>query len=370
VSDLALEEAHVRTLLKALPLNDQGSTGTVDLQPMIFRLTLDSASEFLFGESAKAQEAALERRPGVTYPSDVMLAGYEEASHIIAIRARLGDAFWLYSPKSLYKASADVHRWADDLVAKVLQEEKSASSDQRQGYKFLHELTKETQDKEFLRSQLLNIMIAGRDSTASLICWTMHFMALHPHIYERLRNSIIADFGAFDDTDLSSGSSGKSRFSFEALKSNRTLQHILQETLRLYPPVPLNTRIATRDTTWPTGGGPDGKQPVLIRKGQEIGYYIYMMHRRKDLWGEDALEFNPDRWIDRRPGWEYLPFNGGPRICIGQQFALTEAGYVIARLCQRFERCVWRGQGDGKNPRHLYKVTDAPAEVLVELHAA
>lgn len=62
------------------------------------------------------------------------------------------------------------------------------------------------------------------------------------------------------------------------------------------------------------------------------------MHRRKDLWGPDADEFVPERWDGLRPGWEYLPFNGGPRICIGQQLALTEAGYVTVRLLQCFRQ--------------------------------
>ena len=61
------------------------------------------------------------------------------------------------------------------------------------------------------------------------------------------------------------------------------------------------------------------------------------MMRRKDLWGEDADKFRPERFVGRRQGWEYLPFNGGPRICIGQQFALTEASYVVVRLLQRFD---------------------------------
>lgn len=61
------------------------------------------------------------------------------------------------------------------------------------------------------------------------------------------------------------------------------------------------------------------------------------MHRRKDIYGPDAEEFNPDRWDEGlRPGWAYLPFNGGPRICVGQIFALTEASYTIVRLLQEF----------------------------------
>ena len=60
------------------------------------------------------------------------------------------------------------------------------------------------------------------------------------------------------------------------------------------------------------------------------------MHRDRELWGEDAENFKPERWSDAKPTWEYLPFNGGPRICIAQQLALSEAGYVIARFMQKF----------------------------------
>lgn len=64
------------------------------------------------------------------------------------------------------------------------------------------------------------------------------------------------------------------------------------------------------------------------------------MHRRTDLWGPDALDFKPERWGDstrKIPAWQFLPFSGGPRICLGQQFALTEASYVLVRMLQRFE---------------------------------
>jgi len=93
------------------------------------------------------------------------------------------------------------------------------------------------------------------------------------------------------------------------------------------------------------------------------------MHRRKDLWGEDADVWRPERWLGRRPGWEYLPFNGGPRICIGQQFALTEAGYVTVRLLQKYD------QIDGSvlppKVRHGLTLTTCPADgVNVRMHVA
>lgn len=115
----------------------------------------------------------------------------------------------------------------------------------------------------------------------------------------------------------------------------------MNETLRLYPVVPFNVRLALKDTTLPHGGGPDGLSPVGVLKNTPIGYSTLVMQRRTDLYppGSQPLEFNPDRWLHWQPKpWQYIPFNGGPRICIGQQFALTEMGYTIVRLLQVFER--------------------------------
>lgn len=117
-----------------------------------------------------------------------------------------------------------------------------------------------------------------------------------------------------------------------------SIKLIFTLALRLYPSVPQNIRFANKDTTLPVGGGKDGKAPVFIAKGQIVAYGVYSMHRRKDLYGEDADEFRPERWDALRVGWGYLPFNGGPRICVGQQFALTEAGYTVVRLVQEFEK--------------------------------
>lgn len=92
--------------------------------------------------------------------------------------------------------------------------------------------------------------------------------------------------------------------------------------LRLYPSVPVNSREAIKLTTLPTGGGPDGKSPVLVRPGEGVGYPVYLVHRRKDLYGEDAEEFRPERWEDGsldESGWGYLPFNKGPRLCLGRK---------------------------------------------------
>lgn len=130
-----------------------------------------------------------------------------------------------------------------------------------------------------------------------------------------------------------------------------TPQNTMNETLRLYPVVPFNLRLALKDTTLPRGGGPDGLSPIGILKDTPIGYSTLVMQRRADL-TPDVLAFSPERWQTWQPKpWNYIPFNGGPRICIGQQFALTEMGYTIVRMLQRYKGLVnGMGKVDGGDP--------------------
>ena len=107
---------------------------------------------------------------------------------------------------------------------------------------------------------------------------------------------------------------------------------------RLFPLVTTNSRQALNDTVLPSGGGPSSISSVFLSKGTLITTNSYVIHRSKHLYGEDAEEFQPERWEAQRQGWYYLPFGGGPRICPGQQLALTEISYTTLRLIQRYER--------------------------------
>lgn len=241
--------------------------------------------------------------------------------------------YWVHNPREFKEQNKNIHAFIDQYVDLALR--KSSSNEKlaeegsnKQRYVFLEELASRTRDPIELRAQLLNILLAGRDTTASLLSWLFHQLMRHPDVFEKLRAAIINDFGTYNDPR---------EITFSTLKSCTYLQHCLSETLRLWTIVPGNSRRANKLTTLPKGGGPDGESPVLIPAHAEVNYSIHVMHRRKDLWGADADAFKPERFVGRRPGWEFLPFNGGPRICIGQQFALTEASYVVVRLLQRFD---------------------------------
>lgn len=109
--------------------------------------------------------------------------------------------------------------------------------------------------------------------------------------------------------------------------------------LRLYPSVPLNNREAIRTTILPTGGGSTGKRPILVRKGELVVYSQYVNSRMKSIYGDDAPDFRPERWETGEMsdiGWAYFPFSGGPRQCLGEDFALMEVSYTLVRLLQTF----------------------------------
>lgn len=80
----------------------------------------------------------------------------------------------------------------------------------------------------------------------------------------------------------------------------------------------MNERSALRDTTLPRGGGPDGLAPIFVPKGGQVLIPLYAMQHRKDIWGEDVEEWKPERWEDRKFGWEFIPFGGGARQCLGE----------------------------------------------------
>lgn len=346
----------------------------MDLSPLFFRLTLDSATEFLFGESVDSQLAALpaglshekKAADGGTLDWTAFGPAFDAGTMALGVRGRLSELYWMYNPKSFRDSCKVVNRYADYYVNLALKSDQSQheinleKGHKKQKYVFLQELVKSTRDPIELRSQLLNILLAGRDTTAGLLGWTFYCLVRHPTVFTKLREVILENFGPYKENPKN--------ITFESLKACTYLQHVLSETLRVYTTVPLNSRRATKNTTIPRGGGPDGNSPVYVKNGQEVNYSVHVMHRRKDIWGLDADQFNPDRWIGRKPGWEFLPFNGGPRICLGQQFALTEAGYVIVRMLQKFDKI----ENFDPEPiaRHQYSVTTAPAKVIIRLHEA
>jgi cytochrome P450 len=111
---------------------------------------------------------------------------------------------------------------------------------------------------------------------------------------------------------------------FRHNRSDQVSSVVASAALRLYPQVPINTRSTIKTTLLPKGGGPDGEAPVLVPRKAGITFSPYHMHRRKELFGEDANEYRPERWLDgslSNIGYAYMPFLHGYRTCLGSMFS-------------------------------------------------
>jgi cytochrome P450 len=374
VADIAAFERHIKLLLKHIPKD--GST--FDLQSLFFRFTLDTSTEFLFNHSTNSLRAMGDDS---TSGDAAFGRAFGDANADMLRRIREGPLVWFRSKKTQREADEAIRmcheyaeRFVDEAIAwrKELEASGKAEDEKNEGshgsYVFIRELVKQTTDRTRLRNELINVLLAGRyvntlrltshaflsrgvrrvpllellltiyhhtyrDTTASLLSNMFFELSTKPELWAKLRQEVATLEGRLP--------------TYEELRNLKLVKWCMNESLRLHPVVPNNARKAIRDTILPLGGGPDQKSPLFVSAGTVVGYHTYSMHHRTDYFGADAEEYRPERWETLRTGWEYLPFNGGPRICLGQQYALTEAGYVTVRLVQEFERMESRDTNGG-----------------------
>ncbi|TFK20380.1 cytochrome P450 monooxygenase pc-3 [Coprinopsis marcescibilis] len=314
----------------------------LDFQDLVSRFTLDSACQFLFGEQLKCLEAGIPY-PGnadrkdpaqfTEHPSGPVAEAFSVGLNEVTLRSIIGEQWAL---REFWADMVKPHRemvdsLIDPMLEKALKERFSnKEKTSHEGETVLSAIIPLTQDKAVIKDALVNLLVAGRDTTASCLTFCVYMMAEYPHIAERLRKEILAKVGE------------TGRPSYDDIRDMKYLRAFINEVLRLYPPVPFDIRASINDTVFTSK---DGSQPLFIPRKTQIGYAVWSMHRRKDLWGPDAEEFDPDRWLDERLAkyftpnpFIFLPFNAGPRICLGQQFAYHEISFFLIRLLQQFSQ--------------------------------
>ena len=221
VASLGMFEGHFGHLLALLPRD--GST--VDLQKLFFNMTLDSATEFLFGQSVGAQGA------GHGSEADRFQHAFDFAQHQMPDRNRMG-IMNLFIPNTKFEAACKVvHAWADTYIDQWLRNrdpeksQKSASDNSK--YVCLEQIADQVQNPRQLRDEMLNVLLAGRDTTAGLLSNTFHVLSRHPDVWEKLRAEVNTLEGRFP--------------TYEDLKGLKYLKCVLNEGK--LPHVPLCPRV-------------------------------------------------------------------------------------------------------------------------------
>ena len=176
--------------------------------------------------------------------------------------------------------------------------------------------TGRSMDEEQLVDNLLTFYLAGHDTTAKALTWTLYLLARSPEWAAALEEEI-------------ERVAGGARIAAEHVDKLVLVQQVLKESMRLYPPVPIFSRQALADATL------DGHP---VRAGTSVLMPIYAIHRHRKRW-ENPDEFDPLRFAPEKeraiPRYQYMPFGAGPRICIGMSFAMVEAAAILGTLLQR-----------------------------------
>lgn len=173
------------------------------------------------------------------------------------MRAKFGPLWWLYYDPNY----APALRILNEFIAPFVQKSLSEKVDEPRN--FAETLAGYTDNPKVIRDNLVNVLLAGRDTTAATLSFLFQELAHDPQVYRRLREEVLQHVGAEGEP------------TYSTLKEMKYLQNCLNETLRLYPIVPVNGRMALVDTTLPLGGGPDGREVTPFRFHANISQSLF-----------------------------------------------------------------------------------------------
>lgn len=201
---------------------------------------------------------------------------------------------------------------------------------------FLDSKHNEDVDVKMLRDIVINFLIAGRDTTAQALTWFFTEIMQNPRVEREIRDEIMRKLPQVASGEVTTPT-------MEQTQELHYLEAALKESLRLHPALPSNQKMANRDVELSDG--------TLIKQGETVGVSTYTLGRMESVWGKDAKEYKPERWIDPNTGkltpvspYKFAAFNAGPRVCVGMNLALMEMKTVAVSLIARFHCEMLPGQ--------------------------
>jgi len=250
------------------------------------------------------------------------------------INRRIGETFWSTKLETTLPLPANRRfRHAlgelDSVVYRIIADRRQSGRDEGDLLSmFLSARDDETgasmTDRQ-LRDEVMTMLLAGHETTSLALSWTYYLLSQHPEIERRI-------------ADEAGQVIGDGRPSFAHIDRLRLIRQTLEESLRLYPPAWGFSRLAMGD---------DEIAGYRIPKGSIAFLIPFVIHRRPKLW-PNPDRFDPERFVaeheSARPRFAYIPFGGGPRGCIGNQFAMLEAQLIVASIAQRFRIDLVPGQ--------------------------
>ncbi|KAJ6325613.1 hypothetical protein OIU76_012653 [Salix suchowensis] len=321
IRNYAFEIVNTEVKRRLLPLLTSAAKsidgGLIDLQDVFRRFSFDNICKFSFGLDPGCLESSL--------PISVFAESFDLASKLSAERAmatlplvwKIKRFLNMGTEKHLREAIEVVGLLADEVI---MQKRKLGfSTKQDLLSRFMAGIT----DDRYLRDIVISFILAGRDTMASALTTFFWLLATHPKVVSRVREE--SDQVMASNQELAS---------YEQIREMHYLHAVVNESLRLYPPVQFDSKFAMEDDVLPDG--------TFVRKGTRVTYHPYAMGRMEGIWGTDCMEFRPERWLENGTFCPISPFKcpvfqAGIRVCLGKEMSLVEMKIVALAVLRKFD---------------------------------
>ncbi|SNZ14958.1 Cytochrome P450 [Natronoarchaeum philippinense] len=274
-----------------------------DIHEDMMSLTVEIAAQALFDVDIRAQEEAI---------GEALETVMDRASS--SIRRPVDVPRWVPTPgnRRFNAALDDLHAVAERIIEK----HERAGGDASDVVSLLL-ASDDDLPRERIRDEVITILLAGHETTALALTYALHLLSENPGTRDRLQAELDDVLGGRPPT-------------VEDLDDLPYTERVIEETMRVYPPVYDLLREATEDIEM---------AGYRIPEGRTVTFQQWVLHRDPRFY-DDPEQFRPERWTDEfredLPAFAYFPFGGGPRRCIGDRFAMLEARLVLATICQEW----------------------------------
>ncbi|XAR63981.1 Alkane 1-monooxygenase [Bertholletia excelsa] len=313
----------------------------IDLQDVLLRLTFDNVCMIAFGVDPGCL------RPGL--PEIPFAKAFEDATEATLLRFVTPTLIWktlrflnLGFERNLKQSIRGVDEFADEVIrtrkkelslASSEEDSKKQRSDLLTVFMGLKDENGHPFSDKFLRDICVNFILAGRDTSSVALTWFFWLLDRNPLVEERILAEICRIISERQGAAKEESEINPFIFRPEEVKKMDYLQAALSEALRLYPSVPVDHKEIVEDDVFPDG--------TVLKKGTKIIYAIYAMGRMEGIWGKDCKEYKPERWLREgrfmsESAYKFTAFNGGPRLCLGKDFAYYQMKFAAASILLRY----------------------------------
>eukprot|EP01118_Nematostelium_gracile_P006103 TRINITY_DN1952_c0_g2_i1.p1 TRINITY_DN1952_c0_g2~~TRINITY_DN1952_c0_g2_i1.p1 ORF type:complete len:503 (+),score=120.94 TRINITY_DN1952_c0_g2_i1:62-1570(+) len=304
---------------KLIELLEQNNNRDHDFQDVISRVTLDSIGEIAFGIDLGSLND--EMVPFANAFNGLQISVAKRFNNPLVMV--LGPLRTLFFPTEL-TLERDAHIINDYAYSLIRKRRLESSLNERPDllsrFLMLRDDEGQPYSDQDLRDVVINFITAGRDTTAETTTFVLYLLAQNPKVEKKLLQEIENELHGIEPD-------------FDNMKNLKYLEAVIDETLRLFPAVPYDPKRAVEDDVLPDG--------TKVRKGTVVFWSAYIMGRSEELW-DNPEEFRPERWLGENGGIQVdsinaIPFQLGPRICLGMNMAYLEMKIVIIKLLRRFK---------------------------------